>query len=152
MLSLSDGERATITSWLVSEGDSVHDGQPLAKYLVEGGAREKLLSARTAGTLARILVQEGAEIGGGEGVCEVEGCPHEELFNGICASCGEDVDELERNLPGGRLTDQDDRTGSRGAPASGAQHHFGMFGSMAHPSFRSRFSPPSSRTASHRER
>jgi len=143
-LPLSDGERATITSWLVSEGDSMHDGQPLAKYLVEGGAREKLLTARTAGTLSKILAQEGAEVGEGEEVCEVEGCPHDELFNGICASCGEDVDELERNLPR-RSTDEDE---SRGAPAS---KQFGMFGSMAHPSFRSRFGPLSSRTASHRE-
>lgn len=144
VLPLSEGERATITLWLVSEGDAVQDGQALVRYSVEGNPR--VLVARTGGTLARILAKQGAEVGGGEGVCEVEACPHDELFSGICASCGVDVEELERLQPR-RNTDDGDSAGSMGAPAAGAQHQFGMFGSRAHPELKTRFRPRSPRTA-----
>lgn len=72
MLPLKRNELATITTWLVNESGSVHEGQALARYRVGDGDVEKELRAKGPGTMARILVKEGDEAAGGQVLCEIE--------------------------------------------------------------------------------
>ena len=72
VLPLKRNELATITTWLVNESGSVHEGQALARYRVGDGDVEKELRAKGPGTMARILVKEGDQAAGGQVLCEIE--------------------------------------------------------------------------------
>jgi 2-oxoglutarate dehydrogenase E2 component (dihydrolipoamide succinyltransferase) len=60
----------TIGKWLVQEGDRVEKDQPLVEVLTDKADSE--LPAPSAGTITRILAQEGATIAVGQGLCEID--------------------------------------------------------------------------------
>lgn len=59
-----------IDTWLVSAGDTVTAGQPLAS--VETDKIIVDVPAPVAGRVTALLADEGAEIRTGDGICEVE--------------------------------------------------------------------------------
>ena len=98
------------------------------------------LESETSGLVGKILVKPGDHVSAGQAVCSIKLCPHlEEIFNGTCSTCGQEVEEADDNSQHpvrGRGVERSEeaRTGvmMRGATGAGKVED-GFFGGVACP-------------------
>src|SRR5947207_2919669 len=131
---LTEGE---IARWLVSEGQSISEDEPLVEIATDKTTVE--IPSPAAGTVTQILVQEGAVVPvgtvlvviGGDGAPAPEppkqaSAPRERdgqvratpLVRRLAAELGVDLEQITGTGPQGRITEADVRAGGGSAPSS----------------------------------
>ncbi|XP_044264167.1 RNA polymerase II subunit A C-terminal domain phosphatase [Tribolium madens] len=82
-----------ILKWKVSEGNTVSIGRVILLYDFDGGSKveQRKLKVTQAGTIFKIVAQEGAIVKPGETLCELKECTHPTVMNDMCAECGTDL-------------------------------------------------------------
>jgi RNA polymerase II subunit A-like phosphatase len=82
-----------ILKWKVSEGSTVSIGRVILLYDFDGASKEeqRKLKVTQAGTIHKIVAQEGAIVNPGESLCELKECTHPTVMNDMCAECGTDL-------------------------------------------------------------
>ncbi|MEJ7633125.1 MAG: biotin/lipoyl-containing protein, partial [Rubrobacteraceae bacterium] len=64
-------EEGTLLKWLVSEGDDISEGDPIAEIETDKASME--IEAEDSGTLAQIIAQEGDDIPIGGAIAFIQG-------------------------------------------------------------------------------
>ncbi|KAJ3648876.1 hypothetical protein Zmor_020645 [Zophobas morio] len=82
-----------ILKWKVSEGNTVSIGRVILLYDFDGASKEeqRKLKVTQAGTIHKIVAQEGAIVKPGETLCELKECTHPTVMNDMCGECGTDL-------------------------------------------------------------
>ncbi|XP_971974.2 RNA polymerase II subunit A C-terminal domain phosphatase [Tribolium castaneum] len=82
-----------ILKWKVSEGNTVSIGRVILLYDFDGASKveQRKLKVTQAGTIFKIVAQEGAIVKPGETLCELKECTHPTVMNDMCAECGTDL-------------------------------------------------------------
>src|SRR5215212_248487 len=64
-------EEGTLVKWLVSEGEEVSEGDPIAEIETDKASME--IEAEDSGTLAQLIAEEGQEVAVGEAIAFIQG-------------------------------------------------------------------------------
>ncbi|KAJ8974676.1 hypothetical protein NQ317_018514 [Molorchus minor] len=82
-----------ILKWKIREGTTIPIGRLLLLYDFVGAKREeqRKLKSTQAGTVHKIVAQEGYTVKTGETLLELKACCHPTIINDMCAECGADL-------------------------------------------------------------
>ncbi|KAK4885584.1 hypothetical protein RN001_001855 [Aquatica leii] len=88
-----------IVKWKVREGFSVSIGSVVLLYDFEKPEKKQQLKLKSshAGTVCKIIAQEGAIISPGESLLELKACIHPTVMKDMCAECGADLRKDDLN-------------------------------------------------------
>jgi pyruvate dehydrogenase E2 component (dihydrolipoyllysine-residue acetyltransferase) len=123
-------EEGTILKWLVSEGDEVQEGDPIAEIETDKASME--IEAEDSGTLAQLIASEGDDIAVGEAIAFIQGegeeVPERDGSGGEAEAEEEAEGGTEAQAQTATETEEEEtpeteEEPSGGAPPSGADGH-----------------------------
>ncbi|GJQ76601.1 hypothetical protein Trydic_g15464 [Trypoxylus dichotomus] len=82
-----------VLKWKVSEGSVISIGRVMLLFDYDGSteAEQRKLKSTQAGTVHRLIAQEGAIVKRGDVLFELSPCIHPTVMNDMCAECGADL-------------------------------------------------------------